>query len=158
VTPQASNRIVFVLALAGIGVAGYLTLAHMNVVGLGCTALRGCEEVAQHPTANGFGLPWLQAIPTAAFGLAAFGLLAALSVVRTVAEDPVAAGVCAVQIAVAVASVAVSAWLTYLEAFVIRAWCQWCIASAIITVLVLAALLLPDRNRTPISPGLSEDR
>jgi uncharacterized membrane protein len=52
----------------------------------------------------------------------------------------------------AAVAVAVSAWLTYLEALIIRAWCQWCIASAIITVLVLAALLLDGLNRTPHSP------
>jgi uncharacterized membrane protein len=152
VTPQTSNRVVFVLALAGIGVAGYLTLAHLNMLDLGCTALRGCEEVAQHPTARGFGLPWLRAIPTAAFGVAAFGLLAALSVMRTVVDAPVAARARSVQLVTAAVAVAVSAWLTYLEALVIRAWCQWCIASAIITVLVLAALLLDGLNRTPHSP------
>ncbi len=151
-TPQTSNRVVFVLALAGIGVAGYLTLAHLNMLDLGCTALRGCEEVAQHPTARGFGLPWLRAIPTAAFGVAAFGLLAALSVMRTVVDGPVAARARSVQLVTAAVAVAVSAWLTYLEALVIRAWCQWCIASAIITVLVLAALLLDGLNRTPHSP------
>ncbi len=151
-TPQTSNRVVFVLALAGIGVAGYLTLAHLNMLDLGCTALRGCEEVAQHPTARGFGLPWLRAIPTAAFGVAAFGLLAALSVMRTVVDAPVAARARSVQLVTAAVAVAVSAWLTYLEALVIRAWCQWCIASAIITVLVLAALLLDGLNRTPHSP------
>jgi uncharacterized membrane protein len=152
VTPQTSNRVVFVLALAGIGVAGYLTLAHLNMLDLGCTALRGCEEVAQHPTARGFGLPWLRAIPTAAFGVAAFGLLAALSVMRTVVDAPVAARARSVQLVTAAVAVAVSAWLTYLEALIIRAWCQWCIASAIITVLVLAALLLDGLNRTPHSP------
>lgn len=151
-TPQTSNRVVFVLALAGIGVAGYLTLAHLNMLDLGCTALRGCEEVAQHPTARGFGLPWLRAIPTAAFGVAAFGLLAALSVMRTVVDAPVAARARSVQLVTAAVAVAVSAWLTYLEALIIRAWCQWCIASAIITVLVLAALLLDGLNRTPHSP------
>lgn len=151
-TPQTSNRIVFILALAGIGVAGYLTLAHLNVVDLGCTALRGCEEVAQHPTARGFGVPWLRAIPTAAFGLTAFGLLAALCIGRIVADASGAARLRTVQVALATASVAVSAWLTYLEAFVIHAWCQWCIASAIITVLVLSALLAESRCSANLSP------
>lgn len=34
-----------------------------------------------------------------------------------------------------------SAYLTYLEAFVINAWCQWCIASAWITVCLLVLAL-----------------
>jgi uncharacterized membrane protein len=34
-----------------------------------------------------------------------------------------------------------SAYLTYLEAFVIHAWCQWCVSSAIIMVLAFLASL-----------------
>jgi uncharacterized membrane protein len=36
---------------------------------------------------------------------------------------------------------AFSAWLTYLEAAVINAWCQYCVASAIIITLVFFATL-----------------
>jgi uncharacterized membrane protein len=32
-----------------------------------------------------------------------------------------------------------SAYLTYLEAFVIQAWCQYCVASAIIIALIFVA-------------------
>ena len=37
--------------------------------------------------------------------------------------------------------VAFSAYLTYLEAAVIRAWCQYCVASAIIITLIFFATL-----------------
>lgn len=38
-------------------------------------------------------------------------------------------------------ALAYSAWLTWLEAFVIRAWCLWCVTSAIlVTFIFLAAL------------------
>ena len=39
-----------------------------------------------------------------------------------------------------------SAYLTYLEAFVINAWCQWCIMSAIIMDLAFLASL-PELRR-----------
>jgi len=39
-----------------------------------------------------------------------------------------------------------SAYLTYLEAFVIHAWCQWCVSSAIIMVLAFLASL-PELRR-----------
>jgi uncharacterized membrane protein len=39
-----------------------------------------------------------------------------------------------------------SAYLTYLEAFVIHAWCQWCVASAIIMVVAFIAIL-PEARR-----------
>ena len=36
---------------------------------------------------------------------------------------------------------AYSAFLTYLEAAVIRAWCMWCVASAVIMTLIFLASL-----------------
>jgi uncharacterized membrane protein len=37
---------------------------------------------------------------------------------------------------------AFSGWLTYLEGFAIKAWCQWCIGSAVIALLLFAVSLL----------------
>jgi uncharacterized membrane protein len=47
---------------------------------------------------------------------------------------------------VALISVLFSAYLTYLELFVLRAICQWCVASAVLVVayLVLGALRVRD--------------
>jgi uncharacterized membrane protein len=42
--------------------------------------------------------------------------------------------------------VAFSAYLTYLEAYVIRAWCQWCVTSAILMVLAFL-FSLPEIKR-----------
>lgn len=49
-----------------------------------------------------------------------------------------------------------TAWLNYLEAFVIHAWCEWCLGSAAI-VLVLFTLALVDwlsaRRLTALADG-----
>jgi uncharacterized membrane protein len=45
-----------------------------------------------------------------------------------------------------IAGLAFSAYLTYLEAFVIHAWCQWCVSSAIIMALAFLASL-PELRR-----------
>ena len=39
-----------------------------------------------------------------------------------------------------------SIWFTYLEAFVIHAWCQWCVVSAILCTLIFLAAL-PELKR-----------
>jgi uncharacterized membrane protein len=39
-----------------------------------------------------------------------------------------------------------SLWLTYLEAFVIRAWCQWCVISALIVTIIFVASWLDLRE------------
>src|SRR5207302_1250677 len=44
-----------------------------------------------------------------------------------------------------------SAWLTYLEGFTIRAWCQWCVASATIALLLFAVSLLDFRRPREIT-------
>ena len=48
-----------------------------------------------------------------------------------------------------------SAYLTYLELFVIRAICQWCVASAVVVAayLVLALLRLRRTNAAPDAVG-----
>jgi hypothetical protein len=73
------NRILLILALAGIGVSGYLTMAHLRAVELGCGRLGGCHEVDQHWSASGLGIPGLESIPTAAFGLAMYLAMLVLS-------------------------------------------------------------------------------
>ena len=47
---------------------------------------------------------------------------------------------------VSAVGVAFSAYLTYLEAFVIHAWCQWCVISAILVTLIFL-LSLPGLRR-----------
>ncbi|MHB9130124.1 MAG: vitamin K epoxide reductase family protein [Armatimonadota bacterium] len=132
-----TNRVVFVLSLIGVQVAGYLTLAHLNVLQLVCGRLHGCNTVAQHPTAHGFGIPALSMVPTAAFGFAFFGLLMVLCSLRAAARSRREAwGIGAVQWGVSLMGVTLSGWLTFLEEYVINAWCLWCLASAAIVLLI----------------------
>ncbi len=140
---KIANRVVFALSLLGGAIALYLTLAHMNYLALTCGEIPGCAEVAAHPTARGFGIRGLEYIPTAAFGLAMFAFMAALSFARAAMGDTDRSRILGtIQRLVAVSAVLVSAWLTYLEAAVIRAWCQWCVATAIVTLLVMLMLFL----------------
>jgi len=138
-----------VLALVGAAISLYLTLAHYNVLALTCGQVAGCEEVAAHPTARGFGIPGLESVPTALFGFLMFLTVADLSFLRVVlAGKPVVELFVRMQKGIVLAAVGVFAYLTYLEAFVIRAWCQWCVAAAAVTVLMLPALFLTKSTQT----------
>jgi uncharacterized membrane protein len=43
-----------------------------------------------------------------------------------------------------------SAWLTSLEAFTIKAWCQWCIVSAVLATLLFLIAFWDWRNGPPL--------
>jgi protein-disulfide isomerase len=121
-----ANRIALLLSVLGVQIAGYLTLAHLRVFPLVCGGARGCDTVAASPLAHGLGVPALAAVPTAAFGLAAYVLLAGLSAWRL---GRASWRVALAQWALAAAALGVSLWLTFAEAYLIRDWCLWCLGS-----------------------------
>jgi len=122
--------VVSVLSLIGIFVAVYLLLWKVGVLGeLSCTT-SGCETVQTSEYSDFLGLP------VALYGTGGFVSLFVVAIAglqpRWVdRKEPttlltVLSGV----------GVAFSAYLTYLEASVIHAWCQWCVASAILITMV----------------------
>jgi uncharacterized membrane protein len=123
------------VALLGIAVAGYLTYVHYAGLQPFCVAGGGgCEKVQTSDYAK------LAGVPVAVLGLGAYLVLAASAAVRGATAALVGA-------AVAVIGFAFSAYLTYLELFVIDAICQWCVASAILMT-VLACLTVARLLRT----------
>ena len=121
-----------VLSLVGILIALYLTLYKVGVVGnLSCT-IGSCETVNTSRWATLLGLP------VAAWGLAAYLALFALSMAGTSGRYADSRAISWLLVAIAGWSVLFSAWLTYLELFVIRAICIWCVTSAVLLVAILA--------------------
>lgn len=111
-------------SLLGVGIAGYLAWENSQGHSGVCTIVHGCSTVQQSKYGEFLGVP--VSVP----GLALYGLLAAagavwLSNLRNLR-----------QYAVVVASFGslfgfqFSGFLTYLEAYVIDAWCIYCIVSA----------------------------
>jgi uncharacterized membrane protein len=115
-----------VLALAGLGIAGYLTWIHYAGLDPVCVGGGGgCERVQSSRWAE------LAGIPVAVLGLVAYAaILASLAL-----PDPLGRSVAAF---VALAGLGFSAWLTYVEIAEIRAICQWCVASAVVMTLLAA--------------------
>ncbi|HVL25017.1 MAG TPA: vitamin K epoxide reductase family protein [Thermomicrobiales bacterium] len=128
-TTRRGDLIAFILTLAGIGVAGYLTYVHYNQGALVC-GIGNCEIVQSSTYAKMFG------IPIALFGLAMYLAVLALLLVRRARPHLADTATMAI-FAVLMAGAIYAAYLTYLEIWVIEAICQWCVVSAIITVLLL---------------------
>jgi protein-disulfide isomerase/rhodanese-related sulfurtransferase/uncharacterized membrane protein len=93
----------------------------------------GCDVVRASPYAHWRGLP----LP--AYGAEMYAVLVLLVFAEALAGGARARRVASAAIvAVAAAGFLVSAYLSGLEAFVIHAWCAWCVASAVAITLILA--------------------
>ena len=120
-----------VLSLLGIADALYLTIEHVTGQTVRCTILSGCSEVLSSPYAVVAGIP-LAAVGAAAYftvfslaTLAAFGYRIAGTILTPLV----------------IAMFFVSVWLFYLQAFVIRQFCQYCLLSAAITTCLLVIVI-----------------
>lgn len=146
------RRAIAVLALLGALDATYLLLGKLGITGgYVCSVTGGCEVVNTSPYSEFLGMP------VAAIGL--LGYLAIL-VVALVAVQPrwlpdrrpdlllgLLSGV----------AVAFSLYLTYVELFVLRALCQWCMVSQVLIIAIFVLALVGmwasvSNNRQP-TPG-----
>jgi uncharacterized membrane protein len=120
-----------VLSLVGILIALYLTLYKIGVIGDLSCSVGSCETVNTSRWATFLGLP------VAAWGLGAYLMLFGLSLIGTTDRHAGSQTISLLLVAIAAWSVVFSAWLTYIELFVIDAICIWCVTSAVILVVIL---------------------
>lgn len=118
--------IVAALALAGIFVALYLTLYKLGLIGELSCSIGSCETVNSTPWAVFLGAP------VAAWGVGFYVVTFAVAMAGTQGRYAESPQVGLVLVLLSAVGVAFSAWLTYLELFVIHAICQWCVVSAVI--------------------------
>lgn len=124
--------VAIVLAVIGLGVAGYLTYIHYEGIKPVCGLGGDCEKVQTSEWAD------LAGVPVALLGLIGYAaILVTLFIER---EEALVAGAL-----IALVGFGFSAYLTYRELFTIDAICPWCVASAVIMALlaiVMTARLL----------------
>ncbi|HLU34622.1 MAG TPA: vitamin K epoxide reductase family protein [Thermomicrobiales bacterium] len=132
-----------VLAIVGAGISGYLTYVHYNLDALVCAG-GGCEIVQTSRYSEIMG------IPVALMGLLMFLAVIALIVVRDRIEEYAYLANAGIMILL-VSSLIYFGYLTYLEANVIHAWCQWCVATSIVAVILflVEAFRMRDDFRDP---------
>jgi uncharacterized membrane protein len=119
-----------IVALVGLADSVYLTVQHFTAEPVPCSIISGCETVLTSAYAEFAG------IPIAAFGAAAYFLAFSLALLTVFGNRTMwkLFGVLSVLMA------GYTLWLLYLQAFVIGAFCQFCLISAItsITLLLIA--------------------
>jgi uncharacterized membrane protein len=132
--------VVAALSLIGAFVATYLLLYKLGVFGTIICGDAGCETVQASPWAYLFG------IPVAAWGLAAYAAIFATAFLGTQPRFADRTWVALTLVTLTGGAFLFSVYLSILEEFVIHAWCQWCIVSAVIATLAFG-FSLPEVRR-----------
>jgi uncharacterized membrane protein len=123
VTDRRLRQVAIVLALIGLGVAGYLTYVHYEGIKPVCGLGGDCEKVQTSEWSD------LAGVPVALLGLIGYAAILATLVFER--EEALIAGAL-----VALVGFGFSVYLTYRELFSIDAICPWCVASAVIMTLL----------------------
>jgi uncharacterized membrane protein len=156
--PLGSRMAIAVLALVGLFVSGYLTLYHYGFLGVVQCSVGGCMIVQS--SAYAWFPPRTMSdvgVPVAAMGVVAYTTLLALAVVGVQPRWRRERWVALALFAMAAVGVLFSAWLTYLEAAVINAWCQWCVISAILVALIFLLTIPGLRTVRPTGSSTRTD-
>ena len=131
-----------VLALVGLLDSLYLTAEHLSGRSVRCAVVSGCDTVLSSGYATIFGN-----VPLAAAGAVSYFVVFSLATLAAFGYRSVRGPLAALVALMFVFTL----WLLYVQAFVLRAFCTYCLISAAVTttlaLLVVALPLLSRRRR-----------
>jgi uncharacterized membrane protein len=125
-----------IVSLIGLADAIYLTIQHITGESVRCTITSGCSEVLGSPYAVMYGIPLAELGAGAYFTVFALATLAAF-------QYKLAGRLMTV---VVLLMFVMTLWLLYLQAFVIRHFCQFCLLSALVTTTLTVLALIAERS------------
>jgi uncharacterized membrane protein len=133
------------LALVGLGDSLYLKVQHLTGKSVKCSVTSGCSAVLSSAYATVAG------VPTAALGLLAYFIAFSLATLALFGH----AWARTALTWLVVPMVLTTLWLLHVQAFVLHAFCQYCLLSAALTFLLAALvgaarLILPAAKRSPM--------
>jgi uncharacterized membrane protein len=114
------------VSLVGLADAIYLTVQHITGESVRCTIVSGCSEVLSSPYAT------VNGIPLALIGAAAYFTVFSLAILVVFRYHFALHFL----IVVVGAMLLTTLWLLYLQALVIRHFCQFCLLSAVVTIVL----------------------
>jgi uncharacterized membrane protein len=134
-SPPANRMGITLLALIGALISLYLTLHKLGVIGTLACGTGSCEVVQTSKYAVFLGVP----VPY--WGIAGYAVLTTLGLISLQPRYIDSRAVRIALIVTATGAFAFSVYLSALEQFVIKAWCRWCIASAVVATLIFLCTL-----------------
>ncbi len=125
---RQTNRLIFIFSLLGLAVTAFLAYEYNQSGSIVCPITgTGCDTVRSSDFSKflGIDLPYL--------GLVFYVVMASLSIWLTQNYDR---RINLSRLLVGFSGVAFGVYLTFLEAFIIKAYCIWCIASFIVSIII----------------------
>jgi uncharacterized membrane protein len=130
VAPPKNRMAITLLALIGALISLYMTLHKLGVIGELLCGTGSCEIVQTSKWAVFMGVP----VPY--WGLAGYTILTTLALASLQPRYQESRALRIALVFTVSAAFLFTVYLTALEAFVINAWCRWCIASAVVATLL----------------------
>ncbi len=130
-----------IVSLAGIADAAYLTIHHYTAEPVPCSIIEGCEQVLTSPYAT------IGGVPLAIFGALAYFTAFSLALL-TIFGNTITWKLFGAQVVI---MASFTAWLIYVQAALIGAFCQFCLLSALITttlLIIFVVSLFTNRKQT----------
>ncbi len=135
------RMIMAALALAGIFLALYLLFYKLGLLGSLTCSVGSCETVNTSKWATFLGLP------VAGWGVGWYVTTFVVALAGTTERFAESRNVSLALLALTASGLLFSAYLTWLELFVIHAICQWCVVSAIIVLVMFVLAVLELREK-----------
>lgn len=123
------NRLIFIFSLLGLAVSVFLLYEYSLSGPMNCPVGRGCDIVRASPYSSFLGIP----LPI--LGMAFYLGMAVLAIIRS--QNLSGRVLAKLQLLGALSGFIFGVYLTFLEAFVIKAYCFWCVLSFIISGMIL---------------------
>lgn len=127
-----------IVSLIGLGDAIYLTIQDITGESLRCTIISGCSEVLSSKYAH------IGSIPLASVGAFAYFVFFSLAILAAFGY-----GFLRPLLLILVSFMFLATlWLLYLQAFVIRHFCQYCLLSAAVTITLTVLVAFASLRRS----------
>jgi uncharacterized membrane protein len=126
------------IALVGLADAIYLTVEHLSGRSVRCTIVSGCSEVLSSSYASMGG------VPLAMIGAAAYFTVFSLAVLSAYSYKWATRLLTMIVALMFVTTL----WLLYLQAFVIKHFCQFCLLSALVTFVLTCLIVISLRLKS----------
>ena len=130
-----------VVSLLGLFLGLYLTLFHYGYIGSLACGVGSCERVQTSKWSVLFG------IPLSLWGMGFYALMLVLAIAGVQEKYAESSGLSLAMFLLSCWGVLFTAWLDYLQGWVIHGWCEYCLTSGAL-ILILFVLTLLDWRET----------